>query len=455
MNCRNLFCVVGLIMVMDQSSFVQGQDKPVHIRVPAGRIMENGYAQLVDSVPALDIFAALGQSNMAGRAPITPAVSDTLYNVLLFVDTTTWTYAVNPMNKYSNIRKDLSYQQVSPSYSFVKTLAQYTDRDIGIVVNARGGVGIAEFARGQYRNPIFNQLSEAAEFGEIKAIIWHQGESDNSNTTNYMNDLKLLVGDLREEFGDAYFVAGQMGGWYIPGTEFEKFGNINYVISTIPDQIENADFVTNEYLGNIGDGTHFNLESQILLGQRYARKVLRVVYGVDISITRIEMAVDGYAVFRDDTIHQGSSWSYTDSAGMDRTVEVFADSGEFIRSLVINGEEVNDVANETRYAFTVNTSQDTNLSIELTSGWPVNVDPVNYGTHHEAGRIYPNPAKNEISIRSERIVRGGVKVYSLQGTRVLCSREHEQVDVSFLPAGSYIVSFDSGGVDCWALLVKY
>ncbi|MEX0882963.1 MAG: sialate O-acetylesterase, partial [Cyclobacteriaceae bacterium] len=61
----------------------------------------------------LDIYLAIGQSNMAGRAPVPKDLSGPLDGVYLFTGED-WEPARNPFNIHSSIRKDSSMQRLSP-----------------------------------------------------------------------------------------------------------------------------------------------------------------------------------------------------------------------------------------------------------------------------------------------------------------------------------------------------
>ena len=87
-----------------------------------------------ESVPStLDLYVCIGQSNMAGRATLTPEVMDTLQNVYLLNDKGNFEPAVNPLNRYSTVRKDLSMQRLGPAYGFAKEMTRKTKRPLGLV----------------------------------------------------------------------------------------------------------------------------------------------------------------------------------------------------------------------------------------------------------------------------------------------------------------------------------
>ena len=102
-----------------------------------------------EDVPStFDLYVCIGQSNMAGRATLTPEVMDTLQNVYLLNDKGNFEPAVNPLNRYSTVRKDLSMQRLGPAYGFAKEMTRKTKRPLGLVVNARGGSSINSWLKG-------------------------------------------------------------------------------------------------------------------------------------------------------------------------------------------------------------------------------------------------------------------------------------------------------------------
>ena len=231
-----------------------------------------------------DIYLLIGQSNMAGRGEITLAERDTLQNVYLF-NGTGWIPAANPFNKYSTVRKSLSIQKLGPGYSFAKKLAACVNKKIGLVVNAKGGTKIEWWEKGYTGQNDFDlyekavdQMKKAESFGKLKGIIWHQGEGNQSNPEHYMPLLKKLVEDLRNDLGkNVYFLAGELGKWRNSSIK------INSVIDNIPSEISNADFVNTNGLTPLhGDSTnpHFDNRSQLILGRRYADKVLEKIYSL-------------------------------------------------------------------------------------------------------------------------------------------------------------------------------
>ena len=186
----------------------------------------------------LDLYLVIGQSNMAGRAEIRAQDMTPLEKVYLFTgDTgTPWVRANNPLNRFSTIRKVISMQRLSPAYSFAKTMATSTKREIGLVVNARGGTSIVQWLPGtHYYQEAIQRTKQAMQYGTLKGIIWHQGESDSDSlrTSMYLGRLEILINAFREEFENPMLplVAGQVS------EDRERRIPFNNMILELPDFI--------------------------------------------------------------------------------------------------------------------------------------------------------------------------------------------------------------------------
>lgn len=241
----------------------------------AGNVKEN--------VPSsFDLYVCIGQSNMAGRATLTPEVMDTLQNVYLLNDKGNFEPAVNPLNRYSTVRKDLSMQRLGPAYGFAKEMARQTKRPVGLVVNARGGSSINSWLKGNkdgyYEEALSRVRIAMKQGGVLKAILWHQGEADCSNPEAYKQKLISLVKDLREDLGmpNLPVVVGQISQWNWTKREAGTVP-FNQMIKKVSSFIPYSDWVSSKGLGWYKDekDPHFNTEAQLLLGKRYAKKILK------------------------------------------------------------------------------------------------------------------------------------------------------------------------------------
>ena len=272
------------------------------------------YAVYAEDAADLDIYLAIGQSNMAGRASIEQADCVPIESAYLFNAEGAWEPAqmgaltedgaVQGFNRYSDVRKtDGTLQGLSPAYSFAKLTAQSTGRKIGIVSNARGATTIKQWAKGYeapegasesqldydlYEKSVARAVKAAQAGGKIAGVIWHQGEAG-GDASDYMADLKKLVSDLKTDLKDYLktentlpFVAGTLAGNYVTSDIY------NAKIGQMTDQ-SNENYIPDSAVANVGigetlsDNTHLNSQAQRDLGEAYAYKMLKLVYGQTLS----------------------------------------------------------------------------------------------------------------------------------------------------------------------------
>ena len=238
------------------------------------------YKVVFEKLPQLDIILAIGQSNMSGRAPYADATA-AMDSVFLLTPAGDMEISANPMNKYSNIRKDLSVQAMGPSYTCALKLRNTLKKQVGFVVNAQGGSSITAWyqpGKSNYDASI-TRAKEAQRFGKIKAIIWHQGSSDNSaglldNFTSYKTNLAKMVQNFRTDLNEPnlFFVLGELS----ERPEFDQF--TANVVQPVATYISNSDFIVTDGTSLLPDGIHFDEPSAKLLGERYADKIIQHIY---------------------------------------------------------------------------------------------------------------------------------------------------------------------------------
>lgn len=238
-------------------------------------------------VRKLDLYLCIGQSNMAGRGKLSPEVMDTLEYVYLLNAEDKFEPAVNPLNRYSTVGKGLSWQHLGPVYSFAKKMSS-KKHPVGLIVNARGGSSIRSWAKsskkpGGLYDEAVRRTKEAMKYGQLKAIIWHQGEADCHHYQSYGEKMVQLVTNLREDLGipDLPVIVGQLAQWnwtkkpYIP----EGTKPFNDMIMNIPNVLPNSAWVSSEGLTPLKNerDPHFDANSQLILGERYAKEAKRLI----------------------------------------------------------------------------------------------------------------------------------------------------------------------------------
>ena len=152
-----------------------------------------------------DIYLLIGQSNMAGRGKMIEGDQDVFSDKVFLLDSDgNAVPATNPLNQYSTIRKDMKMQQIGPGFSFSKKIAEKTGRKILLVVNAKGGTKIEEWAVGTtFYNDALSRTKQAMSLGgQLKAILWHCRELKKrlecSETSIYCRRTRILEKDLAE-----------------------------------------------------------------------------------------------------------------------------------------------------------------------------------------------------------------------------------------------------------------
>ena len=240
------------------------------------------YSVLVNVLPKLDIILAMGQSQMAGRAPYANEGTAPIPNVYLLTPGLYMEPATNPLNRYANITKDATLDALSPAYSFVKKLQPLINRPIGIMVNAQGGSSIVSWyqpGKPNYDNSLL-RIKEAMKYGDVKGIMWHQGSADNSaavadNFVTYKSEFNAMVSNFRKDLGlpNLFFICGELSDGR---PEFDAF-NLN-VIQAVQSYIPNSDYIMATGTILLSDGIHWDEPSVLMMGERYADKFTQDIY---------------------------------------------------------------------------------------------------------------------------------------------------------------------------------
>ena len=215
-----------------------------------------------------DVFLLIGQSNMAGRGEMLDEDRAPVSGVFLLDGEGACVPASAPLNRYSTIRKGMSMQGYGLGMSFGEEVHAKSGRPVLLVVNARGGSAIDSWAEGtHYFDEAVSRCRQAMEYGELKAILWHQGESDGKSQAMadaYPAKFTALVDALRKNLGNVPVIMGEVLYDY-SGAEF-----INPVLNAVADSVPDCVIVSAEGCAGKADRLHFNRAGAKLLGERYA-----------------------------------------------------------------------------------------------------------------------------------------------------------------------------------------
>jgi hypothetical protein len=234
----------------------------------------DGTAPAPDNTPTnLQIFLLAGQSNMAGRGEIEAEDRVPIPRVFALNRELEWTPAVEP------VHFDRPYVGSGLARPFAKYLLEANpSASIGLVPCAVGGTGLNLWTPGGdlYENAI-TRMRVALKSGRLRAILWHQGESDSGSeelARSYRERWTRFIEGLRNDLGgqDVPVLIGQLGEFIYK----EKGGNSPYAqvaneqLALIPLYVPKTAFVSAAGLTHKGDRVHFDRASLNELGRRFA-----------------------------------------------------------------------------------------------------------------------------------------------------------------------------------------
>lgn len=237
-------------------------------------------------VPAKDkfhLFLLVGQSNMAGRGKVTPDDQVKNPKVLMFNKQGKWVPAVDPMHFDKP-----GIVGVGLGRTFgLEVSKDNPDITIGLIPCAVGGSPIKSWEPGAWDAPTkshpyddaMKRASVALQSGQLKGILWHQGESDSrpERAEIYEQKLRELIARFRKELDaeDVPFIIGQLG-------QFEEnpWNEAKSQVDKAHQDIAKADdkvlFIKSDGLTHKGDKVHFNADSYREFGKRYAKAFLEL-----------------------------------------------------------------------------------------------------------------------------------------------------------------------------------
>ncbi len=248
----------------------------------SGCLIHQGYNEhrrLADTIPASkghDLYLLIGQSNMAGRGRIEMVDQIIHPQVFMLNKDSVWVAAKEPLHFDKP-----DYVGTGPGFSFGKAMAEFApEASIGLIPSAVGGSPISVWQPGAYYaatktypyDDAIERAKRAMKDGKLKAILWHQGESDANpkKSPHYHDALSQLVTNLRRDLAapEVPFIVGGLGEFHQKKTgDVEK---ISAILEQATDVITHTRFVSASGLTDKGDKIHFDAKSARELGQRYA-----------------------------------------------------------------------------------------------------------------------------------------------------------------------------------------
>lgn len=224
------------------------------------------------------VFIMAGQSNMAGRGTV--EAQDTITNQrMLTIDADgNVIEAKEPLHFYEPKMAGLDC-----GLSFATELLRHIPDSICILMipTAVGGSSINRWLddkphRGVALQSNFaNKVALAKQYGEIKAVLWHQGESDANvkGIASRQQKLKLLFSKFRQVADNESLpiIIGELGSF---SKEAPLWNTMNEASRQYAETDGNCTTISTADLNHRGDKVHFNSKSQREMGRRFAQSYL-------------------------------------------------------------------------------------------------------------------------------------------------------------------------------------
>ncbi|KAK6143557.1 hypothetical protein DH2020_023905 [Rehmannia glutinosa] len=230
-----------------------------------------------EAQPAKQIFILAGQSNMSGRGGVDkhkqwdgvvpPESSADTSKIFRLGPNLHWEAAREPLHQEIDSNRTCG---VGPGMSFANALKERVGV-VGLVPCAVAGTAIKDWARGTTAYEDLVRRVEAAAAhggGEIKAVLWYQGEKDTfteEDANSYKENTERLIVNLREDLDlpslPVILVAIASG----DGRYIEKIREIQKGID-----LPNVVCVDAKGLQLKEDNLHLTTEAQVQLGRMLA-----------------------------------------------------------------------------------------------------------------------------------------------------------------------------------------
>ena len=230
----------------------------------------------------VDSILMIGQSNMAGRGDfgeVKPIRNPLCYMLRMG----RWQPMCEPVNPDRAIFEGRFRSGVSLAASFADEYARHFQQPVGLIPCADGGTSLAQWMPGElnYDHAVM-QARLAMRTSCLRAIIWHQGESDcksDEDVRAYKQRLTEMLRQLRKDL-DAEHVPVIFGELSEEITEKwvdkEKLLQMNRNLRELVQEIPNCAIASSVDLRLKADGLHFDSASCREFGKRYFTQFLKM-----------------------------------------------------------------------------------------------------------------------------------------------------------------------------------
>lgn len=256
-----------------------------------------------------DCYLLAGQSNMDGRglnSDLTETQQQAVKDAIIFYSnpplaTTNWEPLKPGYSRPPKFKDQLPSPKFGPEIGFVTEMQQTRpNQKIAIIKATRGGTNLRSDwqpgtptdsqSQGRCYQNLIQTINTATEklvsdghTYTIRAMLWHQGESDaNADPKTHQQRLTNLIARVRSDCSSPELpvILGQVA-------DNGKRDKVRTAIQATAADVDHVGFVAVEGLTTWDEGTHFDAASQLLLGQRFASETIQMLSSEKPATTKI------------------------------------------------------------------------------------------------------------------------------------------------------------------------
>ena len=316
--------------------------------------------------PKFQIYLCFGQSNMEGGSPAEPVDME-------YVDERFITFAArnfesparslgNQYTAYPPIVSDKMVIGMADYFGRSMVAALPADYRVGVVDVAVGGARIqafiSELAKDymepgrayieKYGGNLYERIvyiaKIAQQYGVIKGILLHQGETDAYND-QWRKTLRKIYRDLQQELRFDSTAVPLLVGEVVRGEYGGICGHANPTINDIANHYPNTYVVSSEGCLPSDDNLHFSSEGYRQLGRHYALRYLEATNPQLAEVCRQKLAAAGLdkggtvsSKLTVETKRSGETLSVVASEPVEK-VDVVSFSGQTVKTFTLNGKK--------------------------------------------------------------------------------------------------------------------